>query len=92
MPLLFMRNFANSLLDQACREAVRQQIIYGRDKRIPWGLSECAYGALDANQIYQYRAFGVPSLALRPGLEDDLVVSPVRDDARVADRPAWSRR
>ena len=26
MPLLFMRNFANSLLDHACREAVRQQI------------------------------------------------------------------
>jgi cyclic beta-1,2-glucan synthetase len=76
MPLLFMRNFANSLLDQACREAVRQQIIYGRDKRIPWGLSECAYSAIDANQIYQYRAFGVPSLALRPGLEDDLVVAP----------------
>ena len=76
MPLLFMRNFANSLLDQACREAVRQQVIYGREKRIPWGLSECAYSAIDANQIYQYRAFGVPSLALRPGLEDDLVVAP----------------
>jgi cellobiose phosphorylase len=76
MPLLFMRNFANSLLDQACREAVRQQMIYGHDKGVPWGLSECAYGALDANQIYQYRAFGVPSLALRPGLEDDLVVAP----------------
>ena len=30
MPLLFMRTFANSLLDHACREAVRQQIVYGR--------------------------------------------------------------
>ena len=28
------------------------------------------------NQIYQYRAFGVPCLALKPGLEDDLVVAP----------------
>jgi cyclic beta-1,2-glucan synthetase len=76
MPLLFMRNFANSLLDQACREAVRQQMLYGHDKGIPWGISECAHGALDTNQIYQYRAFGVPSLALRPDLDDDLVVTP----------------
>src|SRR6202167_1684246 len=76
MPLLFMRTFANSLLDHACREAVQQQIAYGKEKDVPWGISECAYGALDANQIYQYRAFGVPSLALRPGLEDDLVVAP----------------
>ena len=30
MPLLFTRTFANSLLDHACREAVRQQIEYGR--------------------------------------------------------------
>ncbi len=76
MPLLFMRSFANSLLDQACREAVRQQMAYGQEKNVPWGISECAYGALDANQIYQYRAFGVPNLALKPGLKDDLVVAP----------------
>ncbi len=76
MPILFMRNFANSLLDHACREAVRQQIDYGSANHIPWGVSECAYGALDVNQIYQYRAFGVPSLALNPGLEDDLVATP----------------
>src|SRR5450759_176871 len=56
MPNLFMRNFPNSLLDHASREAVRQQIDYGNDNRVPWGVSECAYGALDANQIYQYRA------------------------------------
>ncbi len=45
-------------------------------KRRAWGISESAYSALDANQIYQYRAFGVPALALKPGLEDDLVVAP----------------
>ena len=76
MPLLFMRTFSNSLLDHACREAVRQQIVYGHDKDVPWGISECAYGALDANRIYQYRAFGVPCLALKPSLDDDLVVAP----------------
>ncbi|HTB12900.1 MAG TPA: glucoamylase family protein [Bryobacteraceae bacterium] len=76
MPLLFTRSFSNSLLDHACRDAVAQQIAYGHEKEVPWGVSEAAYSALDANQIYQYKAFGVPNLALKPGLEDDLVVSP----------------
>ncbi len=76
MPLLFMRTFSNSLLDHACREAVRQQMAFGKEKDVPWGISECAYGAIDVNQIYQYRAFGAPGLALRPALEDDLVVAP----------------
>ena len=76
MPLLFMRTFANSLLDEACHEAVHKQIEYGEQKRVPWGVSESAYSALDANQVYQYRAFGVPSLALKQALTDDLVVAP----------------
>ncbi len=76
MPLLFTRSFSNSLLDHACRDAVSQQMAYGQAKGVPWGISEAAYSALDANQIYQYKAFGVPALALKPGLEDDLVVSP----------------
>ena len=40
------------------------------------GFPNRAYSALDANQIYQYKAFGVPALALKSGLSDDLVVSP----------------
>ena len=76
MPLLFMRTFANSLLDRACHEAVKTQIAYAREKRVPWGVSESAYSALDSNQVYQYRAFGVPALALKQGLADDLVVAP----------------
>ena len=43
---------------------------------MPWGISESAYSALDAHKIYQYRAFGVPSLGLKRGLEEDLVVAP----------------
>ena len=76
MPLLFTRTFTNSLLDYACRQAVWLQIDYGRDNNAPWGISESAYSALDANQIYQYHAFGVPALALNPGMDDDLVVAP----------------
>lgn len=76
MPLLFTRSFDNSVLDQACRDAVHRQIAYGNDNGMPWGISESAWSALDSHQIYQYRAFGVPSLALNPTTEDEMVVSP----------------
>ena len=49
---------------------------YGDENGIPWGISESACSALDAHQIYQYRAFGVPALALNPATEDGSVVSP----------------
>ena len=76
MPLLFTRTFTNSMLEGACRDAVARQIEYGNAHGIPWGISESGWSALDSHQIYQYRAFGVPSLALNPGLEDELVVAP----------------
>ncbi len=76
MPLLFMRSFENSLLEGACQKAVLRQMQYGREQSAPWGISECAYSVVDSNQVYQYHAFGVPSLALKPGVEGDLVVSP----------------
>ncbi|HEY2842814.1 MAG TPA: glucoamylase family protein, partial [Bryobacteraceae bacterium] len=76
MPLLFMRSYANSLLDQTCKEAVARQTEYGREKNVPWGISECAYSALDSNQVYQYRAFGVPTLALHQEIDSEPVVAP----------------
>jgi cyclic beta-1,2-glucan synthetase len=76
MPLVFTRTFSNSMLDHACQTAVDRQIEYGTEKNVPWGVSESAYSALDAHQIYQYRPFGVPSIALNPAVEDRLVVSP----------------
>ncbi len=76
MPSIFMRSYDNSLLDQACHEAVRQQMEFGEAHDVPWGTSESAYSALDVNQVYQYRAFGVPALALSPGRDEDLVVAP----------------
>jgi cyclic beta-1,2-glucan synthetase len=76
MPLLIMRSFSNSLLDEACRQAVLTQINFAARRHVPWGISEAAYSALDANRIYQYRAFGVPGLGVQRGLENDLVVAP----------------
>ncbi|MGH9647914.1 MAG: glucoamylase family protein, partial [Bryobacteraceae bacterium] len=76
MPLLFMRTYQSSLLDQACRNAVATQIDYGHEKEVPWGISEAAYSALDAHRIYQYRAFGVPDLAIQPDPDEEPVVAP----------------
>ncbi len=76
MPLLLQRSFPNSLLDKATREAVALQEAYGRRRHVPWGISESAYGDLDLNKTYQYKAFGVPWLGLKRGLDEDLVVAP----------------
>ena len=76
MPMLFQRAFDNSLLQHAVQVAVGTQIDYGVARGVPWGISEAAFSALDANNIYQYKAFGCPGLGLKRGLEDDLVVAP----------------
>ncbi len=76
MPLLVMPTYDNCLLDQTCKAAVARQIEYGKQRGVPWGISESAYNTVDAQLNYQYRAFGVPGLGLKRGLADDLVVAP----------------
>ncbi len=76
MPLLVMRSYPETLLDETCRMVVQRQIQYGEERDVPWGMSECAYNVVDRHGTYQYRAFGVPGLGLRRGLGDDLVVAP----------------
>ncbi|MGE5406870.1 MAG: GH36-type glycosyl hydrolase domain-containing protein [Methanosarcina sp.] len=76
MPLLVMPSYENSLLHQTCRSAVIRQMEYGRQRGIPWGISESGYNRVDAQLNYQYRAFGVPGLGLKRGLTDDLVIAP----------------
>ncbi|MEQ8803873.1 MAG: glucoamylase family protein, partial [Haliea sp.] len=76
MPQLMMPSYANTLLEQTCKAAVSRQMEYGRQRAVPWGISESCYNATDANQVYQYRAFGVPGLGFKRGLGDDLVIAP----------------
>jgi cyclic beta-1,2-glucan synthetase len=76
MPQLVTPSYPNTLIDQTSRAAVQRQIDYGRQRGVPWGMSESAYNLVDANLNYQYRAFGVPGLGLQRGLGDDLVVAP----------------
>ncbi len=76
MPTLVMPARPNSLLAQTCRAAVMRQIAYGDAAHVPWGISESAYNRRDQHETYQYRAFGIPDLALKRGLNEDLVVAP----------------
>ena len=73
MPLLVMPTYDNTLLDQTCQAAVARQIEYGRQRGVPWGISESGYNVTDAHLNYQYRAFGVPGLGFKRGLAEDLV-------------------
>lgn len=76
MPLLVMPNYPNTLLDQTYRSVIEAQIDYGKQRDVPWGISESGYNTVDASLNYQYRAFGVPGLGLKRGLADDLVIAP----------------
>jgi cyclic beta-1,2-glucan synthetase len=76
MPLLVMPNYENTLLDRTYHAVVRRQIEYGRQRGVPWGISESGYNTIDQHKTYQYRAFGVPGLGLKRGLAEDLVIAP----------------
>ncbi|HER20326.1 MAG TPA: glycosyl transferase, partial [Chromatiales bacterium] len=76
LPLIFQRSYGNSLLDKAIRETVAIHIAYGRKRRVPWGISESAFGDLDVNKVYQYKAFGVPELGLKRSAREEVVVAP----------------
>jgi cellobiose phosphorylase len=76
MPVLVMRAYPGTLLDETYNAVVQRQTQYGAQRGVPWGISESAYNAQDLDKNYQYRAFGVPGLGLKRGLGEDLVVAP----------------
>ena len=92
MPVLVMPSRPFSLLDQTHRSAVRRHISYGHARNVPWGISECAYNVRDRHDTYQYRAFGVPDLALKRGLGGDVVVAPYASALALAVAPHEAMR
>ncbi|MCX6566986.1 MAG: DUF3131 domain-containing protein [Candidatus Aminicenantes bacterium] len=92
MPLLFMKSFPETLLNQTCRMAVRRQIEYATDRGVPWGISESAYNLADRHGNYQYKAFGIPGLGLKRGLGDELVVAPYATALAVGIEPTEAVR
>lgn len=76
MPVLVMRSYPTTLLDRSHQGAIEAQINHGIAQRVPWGMSESAYNVRDKELTYQYRAFGVPQLALKRLPKPELVVAP----------------
>ncbi|MCI8553631.1 MAG: hypothetical protein HFJ80_01635 [Clostridiales bacterium] len=75
MPRLLLPAQEGSMSDEALRFCLHCQ--RRRPPRgVPWGISESGFYAFDSNLSYQYKAHGVPRLALKRGLGSELVVSP----------------
>ena len=76
MPSLIMKNYPKTLLDKTYKGVIKAQIAFAKQKNVPWGISESAFYEFDGDKNYQYKAFGVPGLGLKRGLEDEVVISP----------------
>ncbi|TAM83940.1 MAG: glycosyl transferase [Acidobacteria bacterium] len=76
MPLLWMRSYSGTMLDEGMHSAVVCQQKYARRRKVPWGISEAAFSARDHKGIYQYAAFGLPGLAVDSNALGDIVIAP----------------
>ena len=78
MPLLFMRNYPNTLIDESYSFAhfCQKDYIGKVDYKLPWGISESAYNELDNALNYKYKAFAVPYLKAKEDKENRIVLSP----------------
>lgn len=76
MPNVIMNVYENSLIENSVEFALYSQMRYADKLEIPWGISESAFSVKDLKYNYQYKAFGIPWLGLKRGLEDEIVVSP----------------
>ncbi len=87
MPHILLPVFPGSFADEALRFAISEQKKAVLDfnvgnVRLPWGISESGFYSFDNTLLYQYKAFGVPELSLRPILAEkkerfsDTVISP----------------
>ena len=76
MPRLFFPSERGSLIYESERFCVGVQKNRTRTRKLPWGISESAYFSLDASLSYRYKAHGCAALALKRGMDQELVVSP----------------
>lgn len=89
MPLLFMKNYPNTLLDESYDFAFFCQKTYikERNRHLPWGISECAYDELDNGINYKYQTFSVPYLKLQEVNDAHLVISPYSSLLVLTEKP-----
>ncbi|WP_028608967.1 GH36-type glycosyl hydrolase domain-containing protein [Paenibacillus harenae] len=76
MPWLLMKTYRRTIWDSTYKAVVERQIQYAKQRNVPFGISESGYYTFDNQMNYQYRAFGVPGLGFKRGLDQDLVIAP----------------
>lgn len=79
MPSLFLPTVRSSLQYEALRFAFyaqRSRFAVLENGQKAWGISESGYYVFDSGKNYGYRAFGIPMLGYKRGLEKDLVIAP----------------
>jgi hypothetical protein len=78
MPLIFMKTFKHTLMDETYAFAyyAQKEFMKEIDKNLPWGISESGYNELDDAQNYKYKAFGVPYLKFQNTISNRIVISP----------------
>ena len=87
MPNINIREYEGSLLKESCIFMLKMQIEYANKLKIPWGITEAAFNLKDLHSNYQYKAFGLPWIGLKRGLEDELVVAPYGSILAIQDFP-----
>ena len=89
MPLIFMKSYPNTLLDESyffaryCQKSYVSEI----DNSLPWGISESAYDELDDGLNYKYKAFSTPYLKVIDSKENRLVLSPYSSVLAITEAP-----
>ncbi len=76
MPHLLLPAGQDTFLSEAVQYAIWAQRRRAAQAGVPWGISESAYFAFDAQLNYQYKAHGVQKLGVKEGLDRELVLSP----------------
>jgi cyclic beta-1,2-glucan synthetase len=76
MPMLWMRAYPETLLENSMGGAVFVQRAVVAKLGIPWGISEGASSARNDSGHYEYHAYGIKSLALKPDMPKRLVITP----------------
>lgn len=87
MPRLFFPSEKGSVLYETegfCIDVHRQRT---KKSDLPWGVSESAFHSLDAALNYRYKAHGCGALALKKGMDSELVVSPYSSFLALCRRP-----
>jgi len=89
MPLIFMRTYPNTLLDESYFFAkfCQKNYINEINSKLPWGISESAYDELDDGLNYKYKAFATPYLKAIDEKDDRLVLAPYASILAVTNDP-----